>query len=132
MIARITTIDANNPHLINGETVFDASLSWQAFLSTGLLNALLTTIIGSLCFRIVASATPLTFLSNRLINVMLRLCLNVCNTGIMDFAWLCAKLVASVLLCKADNSYLSKTQITTESEEIESPMFQTVISQEEV
>ena len=107
MVARITTIDANNEDIKNhGETTLGVSEEVQAFINTGLLAALVTTILGSLMFRVVASSAPLLFLSNPIINMFLRMCLIVEYTGIMQFAWMVAKGVRRLLCYHADYSYL--------------------------
>ena len=106
MVARITTIDANNEDIKNhGETTFGVSEEVQAFINTGLLAALVTTILGSLMFRVVASSAPLLFLSNPIINMFLRMCLIVEYTGIMQFAWVTSAFVSRIMQLQPDEKH---------------------------
>merc|ERR1712083_1111507 len=71
-------------------TIFGVSEGVQEFFNTGLLGALVTTIIGSITWQLAASAFPLAFLSNPLVYVFLRICLFLEWTGICSGAWVLA------------------------------------------
>eukprot|EP00299_Pterocystis_sp_00344_P009251 c3833_g1_i1.p1 GENE.c3833_g1_i1~~c3833_g1_i1.p1 ORF type:complete len:483 (-),score=110.88 c3833_g1_i1:93-1505(-) len=105
VVARITGIDTKHHYFESGHTTFDFSSSMQDFINTGLLSALITTIIGSLSFRVIASAAPLLFLSNPLINLIIRLCLGLEATGVMNFSWLTAIITKWCMRAKPDDFY---------------------------
>jgi hypothetical protein len=69
---------------------FGVSSGIQDFFNTGLLGAVITTIVASLAWRIIASSFPIAFLSNPLIYVIIRLCLILEASGICSAAWLLA------------------------------------------
>ena len=77
IIARITSLDVQD-----GSNLLGVSDSIQAFFNTGLLGAVITTIVASLAWRIVASSFPVAFLSNPLVYVILRLCLVIEASGV--------------------------------------------------
>ena len=64
------------------DTKFGDSSGFKAFLDTGLLGALVLTIIGSLLWRIIASSFPLVFMSNPLVYILIHICLMVEATGV--------------------------------------------------
>merc|ERR1712087_730810 len=67
----------------------------QGFLNLGFQGALLTTILGSITWQLVAGAFPVAFLSNPVTYILLRICLLLEATGICNGAWV---LAASVKL----------------------------------
>ena len=102
VVARITTITVKE-----GETnIFGVSDGVQAFLNTGLLGAIITTLFASLAWRIVASSFPVAFLSNPLIYLILRLCLAIEATGVCSSAWLLALIHKAVAGFQVDSAYL--------------------------
>merc|ERR1711981_1538171 len=87
IVARIATLD-----LKEGEgNVFGVSDSLQNFFDTGLLGAVILTIVGSLAWRIIASSFPLAFMSNPLIYIIIRICLFLEGIGIASASWLLAR-----------------------------------------
>jgi len=60
------------PRLLADEAdnIFNVPDGFQSFLDTGLLGAIVLTIIGSLAWRIVASSFPLAFMSNPVIYII--------------------------------------------------------------
>jgi hypothetical protein len=89
IIARITTVNVDTDA---GEaTIFGVSAGVQGFFNTGLLGAVITTVIASLCWRIVASSFPVAFLSNPLIFVIIHLCLILEKSGVCSAAWILAR-----------------------------------------
>ncbi|CAB9497050.1 expressed unknown protein [Seminavis robusta] len=102
VVARITTIVVEE-----GESnIFGISNGLQAFLNTGLLGAIITTLVASLGWRIVASSFPVAFLSNPLVYMILRLCLLLEHTGVCSSAWLLAIIQRAVLGYKVDEDYI--------------------------
>jgi len=106
VVARITSLN-----VAAGEaTIFGVSSGLQNFFNTGLLGALITTIIGSLAWRIIASSFPLAFMANPLIYVIIRLCLILEATGICSAAWLLALLHKVVANFQVDEVYVGEPE----------------------
>lgn len=84
VIARLTTLDVD---LSDDETVFGVSRTMQAFFNTGLTGAIVTTIVGSIVWQLVASAFPCTFLGSPFGHILLRVCLALEYTGVCAAAW---------------------------------------------
>lgn len=102
VVARITTLDvaADEPN------IFGISDTAQGFLNTGLLGALITTIVASLVWRIVASSFPVAFLSNPFIYVIIRMCLLVEESGVCSAAWVLARYLKPILKFQPDEVHL--------------------------
>jgi hypothetical protein len=71
-VAKITTLDIE---VGVDDNIFGVSDGLQSFFNTGLLGALVMTIVASLAWRIIASSFPVAFLLNPLIYLTLRVCL---------------------------------------------------------
>ena len=84
IIARVTTL---NIEVGVDENMFGVSDGTQTFFNTGLLGAVVTTILGSISWQLVAGAFPIAFLSNPFTYIFLRLCLLLESTGICATAW---------------------------------------------
>jgi hypothetical protein len=82
IIARITTLNYTSAD----SHVFGVSTGLQNFFNTGLLGALMTTIVASLTFRIMASSFPVFFLSNPFVYLIIRFCLLLQKIGICSIA----------------------------------------------
>jgi hypothetical protein len=102
VVARITTLNykATDP------TVFGVSEGLQNFFNTGLLGAVITTIVASLAFRIIASSFPIAFLSNPLVYLIIRLCLFMEKTGVCSAAWVLARYHKPLIGYQPDTVYL--------------------------
>ena len=105
VVARISGIDGNNQDFADGYTTFAISESFQNFVNTGIIGAFVTTILGSLIFRVIASKFPLLFLSNPLIYPVIHLCLFLESTGIIQFAKAMAKVIIFCFRLKPDHDY---------------------------
>merc|ERR1712232_869721 len=70
-VARVTTVSIPD----GGSNIFNVSQGLQEFFNLGFLGALITTIIGSISWQLVASTFPIAFLSNPLTYILLRICL---------------------------------------------------------
>ena len=111
-MARIATIDATHEDFKeHGETTFGVSQGVQMLITTGLLAALVTTIFGSLVFRVLASCAPLFFLTTPIISLFIRVCLALECTGIMQFSWVTAKAIKFLFRFQDDNKYLKRVNI---------------------
>ena len=107
VVARITTVQVT---IGQDENIFGVSDSVQDFFNTGLLGAVITTIIGSLIWRIIASSFPVAFLSNPLIYIIIRLCLLVEQSGICSAAWVLARYHKPLMNYQPDEVYLEGAQ----------------------
>ena len=105
VVARITTLNFSE-----GETLWGASAGLQAFYNTGLLGAIITTIVASLAWRIVASSFPLAFLSNPLIYLIIRLCLLLEASGVCSASWVLARYQKPIAGYQPDAVYLEGAQ----------------------
>jgi hypothetical protein len=69
--------------------IFGVSDGIQALFDTGLLGALITTIVASIMWQLVASAFPMAFLSTPVTYVLMRFCLFLEWTGLCEYLlWL--------------------------------------------
>ena len=104
LIARIITVDMQEGE----DNLFGVSDGTQAFFNSGLLNALVSTIFASLCWRVTANEFPMVFLSSPIAIWILRLCLWVKATGICDAAWIFAMMHQWIARYRPDAVYLAK------------------------
>jgi hypothetical protein len=104
IVARITSCDVDVD--AGEETIFGVSSGVQEFFNTGLLGAVVTTIVASLAWRIIASSFPIAFLSNPLIYVIIRLCLILEASGVCSAAWLLALIHKQIAGYKLDEVYI--------------------------
>ena len=102
IVARIATIAIP----AGEENIFGLSNGFQSFFDTGLLGAVVLTIIGSLVWRIIASSYPLAFMSNPAIYVIIRVCLLLEAIGICSSSWVLARFHKSLVGYQPDEVYL--------------------------
>ena len=95
-----------------GRTSFGTG-DFQKFISTGLLGALITTIVGSLWWRIIASSYPLAYMSNPLILLITQICLALESTGICQASVFLGKIHRRFL--REDKEYLDEADAIIES-----------------
>jgi hypothetical protein len=112
-VARITTISVE---IGAEENIFGVKDWVQAFFNTGILGALITTIVGSLAFRIIASSFPVPFLSNPMIYVILRVCLVIEASGVCASAWLLGLINKQVAGFQQDEVYIGRPSERAEAE----------------
>ena len=105
--ARATTLNITPGE---GNNIFGVSDGAQAFFNTGLLGAVITTIVGSLAWRIIAATFPVAFLSNPLIYIILRLCLLIEASGVCSAAWLLALINRQIFGYQDDQVYIGCLQ----------------------
>lgn len=120
VVARISTIDSSHPDFKDGYTTFGVSSSFQNFINTGMLGAFVTTILGSLIFRVIASQYPMEFLSNPVVYPVLKICLMLESTGIMRFSNAMAKIIRFCMRLHSDEYYQQET-VSEPSVEEEQP-----------
>lgn len=91
-------------------TVLGVPQAVQAFFNTGLPGALITTIVASLYWRIVAATFPVYFMNSGMVNMTLRVCLFLEATGLFSSAWLLADLIRYLVGFGNDDLYLKKKE----------------------
>jgi hypothetical protein len=101
IVAKIASISVDE----NESNILGVSDGFQKFLNTGLLGALVLTVIGSLAWRIIASAYPLAFMSNPLIYVIIRTCLFIERIGICACVMPLAKVIRMIFNHRPDGIY---------------------------
>jgi len=106
IIARVTTIRLNE----GDENIFGYNDGVQTFFETGLLGALITTIVASIMWQLVASAFPMAFLSTPLTYVLLRWCLFLEWTGICQGSWVFAMILRKAMGYKRDEVYIGTAE----------------------
>jgi silicon transporter len=106
IIARVTTLDVSE----DDENIFGVSDGLQAFFNTGLLGAIITTIVGSISWQLVASAFPIAMLSNPFTYIFLRICLGLEATGIASGAWVLARIQKRILGYQRDEVYIGTAE----------------------
>jgi len=102
-IARVTTVT-------EGEPIFGLPSAAQGFFSTGLQGAVITTVLASVSWQLVASAFPIAFLSNPLTYALLRWCLFLESTGICNGAWVLAAIHKKIAGFQRDEAYIGTAE----------------------
>merc|ERR1719491_1607912 len=106
IIARVSTIRLNE----GDENVFGYNDGVQAFFETGLLGALITTIVASIMWQLVASAFPMAFLSTPVTYVLLRWCLFLEWTGLCQGSWVFAMILRKAIGYKRDEVFIGTAE----------------------
>jgi len=106
IIARVTTVKLQP----GDENIFGVSNGAQAFFETGLLGALITTIVASIVWQMVASAFPMAYLSSPITYLLMRFCLALEWTGLMQGAWVMARCQRRVTTMKRDEVYIGTAE----------------------
>ena len=105
IVARITAINVNVDD-DEDDNVWGVSDSVQYFFNTGLLGAVITTIMASLIWRVIAASYPVAFLSNPLVSILIRSCLYLEMSGVCSSAWLLAYVYKKLMNFQSDDTYL--------------------------
>jgi Silicon transporter len=92
------------------DNIFNVPNPVQEFFNTGLLGALITTIIASIMWQLVASAFPLAFLSTPITYALLRICLALEATGICNGAWVIAGIHKQMAGFQKDEVYVGTAE----------------------
>jgi hypothetical protein len=104
-VARVTSVDVKG-----GENIFGVPDGLQQLFNTGLLGALMLTILGSISWQLVASAFPIAFLSNPVTYILLRWCLFLESTGICQGAWVLAAVHKKIAGFQRDEVYIGTAE----------------------
>jgi len=105
--ARATTLDIETG---KGENIFGVSDGLQEFFNLGFLGAILTTILGSISWQLVASAFPIAFLSNPFVFVMLNFVLLIEATGICAASWFFGSIHKKIAGFQLDEVYVGTAE----------------------
>jgi hypothetical protein len=116
IIARISVIDSTHEDFSDGYTTFSVPSGLQRFINTGIIGAYVTTILGSLIFRVIASKYPLPFLSSPFVSPLIHLCLLLEATGVMHCAHLIAKGLCKFLKLQSDQTYQRERVVALRAE----------------
>jgi hypothetical protein len=106
-IARVTSLDIDPD---SGDTLFGVSPAVQKFFNFGFLGALITTIVASIAWQLVASAFPIAFLGNPFTYLLLRLCLFLEATGICNASYVIAWIKKRILGFQDDTVYIGTAE----------------------
>merc|ERR1712226_925478 len=106
VIARVTTVSLED----GDSNVLGVGDGAQKFFETGLLGALITTIVASIAWQLVASAFPLAFLGNPITYILLRICLFLEATGIASGAWVLAAIHKNFAGFQKDEVYIGTAE----------------------
>lgn len=106
VVARVTSLEIEDDET----NVFGVSDSLQNFFNTGLCGAIITTILGSISWQLVASAFPIAMLSNPFTYVFLNICLFLEATGIASGAWVLAMIHKKIAGFKRDEEYIGTAE----------------------
>jgi len=105
-VARVTSVKMDE----GDENLFGVSDSAQELFDTGLLGALMLTILGSVSWQLVASAFPLAFMQNPITYYLLCLCLGLEGTGICQGAWVLAAIHKKIAGFQRDEVYIGTAE----------------------
>jgi hypothetical protein len=106
VVARVTTQNVGE-----GDTnVMGIPDGIQSFLNLGFQGALITTILGSISWQLVAGAFPVAFLSNPVTYILLRICLLLEATVICKGAWVLAAIFKKIFGYQKDEVYIGTAE----------------------
>jgi hypothetical protein len=91
-------------------TIFGVSEGMQEFFNTGLLGALITTIVGSSAWRLAGSAFPIFFLSTPPAWIMLEVCLALEASGLLNGAWVMGWIHKKIAGFQRDEAYIGTAE----------------------
>jgi len=106
VVARVTTQNVG----LEDKNVLGLPDGIQNVLNLGFQGALITTILGSISWQLVAGAFPVAFLSNPVTYILLRICLFLEGTGICNGAWVLAAIHKSIAGFQKDELYIGTAE----------------------
>jgi Silicon transporter len=116
-VARVTSLNIKD-----GEpTVFGVSEGTQKFFNTGLLGALIVTIVASIAWRLAGQAFPIFFLSTPPAYIFLRICMGLEGSGMLNGAWVLGWIHKKIAGYQLDETYIGSAgeRALQEREELE-------------
>lgn len=111
-IARVTSLNINPD--AGDPTLWGVSAGTQKFFNLGFLGALITTIVASIAWQLVASAFPIAFLSNPFTYILLRICLFLEALGICNGAYVIAMIYKKIYGYERDELYIGTAEERSE------------------
>jgi hypothetical protein len=105
-IARITSVDIEDGE----DNIFGVSDSIQAIFDTGVLGAICVAIVGSISWRLIASAFPIPFLANPITYILLRFCLLLEMSGVLHGAYVLAAIHKKIAGFQRDEVYIGTAE----------------------
>ncbi len=93
-----------------GDNIFGVSDGAQAFLNWGFQGAVVTTILASISWQLVASACPVAFLNNPFAYVLLVVALFLESTGLCSGAWVLARVQKRACGFQYDEVYVGTSE----------------------
>ena len=105
-VARVTSVDLDDSNV----TIFGVPQWLQAIFNNGFHGALVTTIVASISWQLVASAFPIAFLSNPVTYVLLVICLGLESTGLCQGAWVLAAIHKKIAGFQRDEVYIGTAE----------------------
>jgi len=105
-VAKVTSTDvkAGEP------TLYGVSEGIQKFFNTGLLGALITTIVGSIAWRLAAASFPIFFLSISPAYLFLKINLGLEASGILNGAWVLGWIHKKIARFQRDEVYIGTAE----------------------
>lgn len=134
VVARLTScnVELTDPNHTIHDNIFGVNDSIQALFNTGMLGAFITTVIGSLVWRILASCFPVLFLSNPIVYWIIQLCLIVEVSGVCSAAWPLALIQKRYIFgYKLDEHYLDGNKQEEEAAQEEAAQEQQDVEQQQ-
>jgi len=112
IVGRILSITNNldDPEHVQDDNIFGFPDAMQKFLSMGFLGAILTTVLASITWQLVAGAFPLQFLSFPLVFILLNCALFLEWTGICHAAWLFSIIHKKIAGFQLDEVYVGTAE----------------------
>ena len=105
-VARLTSVKLEE----GDPNIFGVRNGAQKLFNTGLLGALMLTILGSISWQLVASAFPLPFMQSPITYFLLRWCLFLEGTGICQGAWVIAGVHKKISGFQRDEVYIGTAE----------------------
>jgi hypothetical protein len=106
-IARVTSLDID-PDV--GPNLFGVAPGTQQFFNFGFLGALITTIVASIAWQLVAGAFPIAFLGNPFTYLLLKWCLFLEATGICNASYVIAWIKKKIMGFQDDTVYIGTAE----------------------
>lgn len=106
VVARVTTQNVGE----DDDNVLGIPDGLQEFLNFGFQGALITTILGSITWQLVAAVFPVAFLSNPVTYILLCICLFLEGTGICNGAWVMAAVFKKIFGYQKDEVYIGTAE----------------------
>uniref|UniRef100_A0A7S3KVX3 Silicon transporter n=1 Tax=Amphora coffeiformis TaxID=265554 RepID=A0A7S3KVX3_9STRA len=108
IVGRILSVDVDmdaEGHTTS-DNIFGVPDNFQTFLGMGFLGAILTTVLASITWQLVAGAFPLTFLSFPLVYILLNCALALEFTGLCHASWFFAMIHKRIAGFQRDEFYV--------------------------